>query len=291
MNPQLMKYARETDISIALSRRENRKKIFKLYTQMIQNTKQCLTSSESSIDPYKEQFGNRVYIKCESIKFRLQAPIDGEKEALCQVEPYLTSLCLFDVRNNRKLTENFYFDVNHPSIRTMLKTILTTELGEENHLDGLPDLQNLPEEWLLFPKQALLSVTNPHSDIFLVIRIDKILQGGICQTSEPYIRATKDPRLGLKVHKTVSACCQRLGNYRMPFAWAAKPLFRLYSNELDVSSEFPAIYRQEGSRLTDDELLKLLSEYRKPDKFSKLTLIPGWIKVKIEPIVDLPESK
>lgn len=55
----------------------------------------------------------------------------------------------------------------------------------------------------------------------------------------------------------------RLGNYRMPFAWAARPLFRLYSNELDTSSDFPAIYRQEGNKIRDDEILKLLSEYRK----------------------------
>lgn len=49
----------------------------------------------------------------------------------------------------------------------------------------------------------------------------------------------------------------------MPFAWAARPLFRLYSNELDTSSDFPAIYRQEGNKIKDEELLKLLSEYRK----------------------------
>lgn len=49
----------------------------------------------------------------------------------------------------------------------------------------------------------------------------------------------------------------------MPFAWAARPLFRLYSNELDTSPDFPAIYRQEGNKIRDEELLKLLSEYRK----------------------------
>ena len=49
----------------------------------------------------------------------------------------------------------------------------------------------------------------------------------------------------------------------MPFAWAARPLFRLYSNELDTSSDFPAIYRQEGNKIKDEELLRLLSEYRK----------------------------
>lgn len=77
----------------------------------------------------------------------------------------------------------------------------------------------------------------------------------------------------------------------MPFAWAARPLFRLYSSDLDTAIEFPAIYRQEANRLKDDELLKLLAEYRKPDKFSKLTVIPGWLKVTIEPLTVLPNSK
>lgn len=49
----------------------------------------------------------------------------------------------------------------------------------------------------------------------------------------------------------------------MPFAWSARPLFRLYSNELDTVSEFPAIYRQEGNRLRDEDLIKILTDYRK----------------------------
>lgn len=57
--------------------------------------------------------------------------------------------------------------------------------------------------------QAIFNINNPHPDIFLIVRIDKLLQGNIYQISEPYLRATKDPRLGLKVHKQVRACCQR----------------------------------------------------------------------------------
>lgn len=49
----------------------------------------------------------------------------------------------------------------------------------------------------------------------------------------------------------------------MPFAWTARPLFRMYSNDIDTSSDFPAIYRQEPNRLKDEEILKFLSEYRK----------------------------
>lgn len=49
----------------------------------------------------------------------------------------------------------------------------------------------------------------------------------------------------------------------MPFAWTARPLFTQYSNQLDIVSEFPGIFRQEPTKLKDDELIKLLAEYRK----------------------------
>nr|CAD7259038.1 unnamed protein product [Timema shepardi] len=194
MNPQLMKYARETDMSIAISRRENRRRLFSIYPHMPHVKSPGLSPEEQSVDPYREQFGHRLLFRCESIRFRLQAPIDGEMESLCQ---------------------------------------------------------------------AVFNLSYPHPDIFLVVRIDKILQGSIYQTTEPYVKSTKDPRLGLRVHKSVKSCCQRLGNYKMPFAWTARPLFRLYSNELDTSSDFTAIFRQEPNKLKDEEILKILSEYRK----------------------------
>jgi hypothetical protein len=34
MNPQLMKYARETDVSISLARKENRRRLFSVYPHM-----------------------------------------------------------------------------------------------------------------------------------------------------------------------------------------------------------------------------------------------------------------
>lgn len=152
------------------------------------------------------------------------------------------------------------------------------------------DLQKLPKEWLLLPRQAILSITAPHPDIFLVVKIEKILQGGIQGSTEPYLKAAKDPKLGMKLNKNVRMYNQKIGRFRMPFAWAARPLFRLYSSELDTAIEFPAIYRQETNRLKDDELLRLLADYRKPDKFSKLTVIPGWLKLTIEPLNELTKS-
>jgi hypothetical protein len=46
-------------------------------------------------EPYKEKFGQRFLIKCESINFRLQAPIDGEKGPLGQVIATLTVIEIY----------------------------------------------------------------------------------------------------------------------------------------------------------------------------------------------------
>lgn len=270
--------------------------------------------NEITIFNCREQFGQRVLVKCESLVFRLQAQVI-ENESQCQAEPYFTSLALYDAKAGKKLTENFYFDINEDAIRDMiqlshpnsLKTSINdlaavttngcgakrspsiNSFGEPNHL--AKELESVPNDWLKHPKQAIFSISAPHPDIFLVVKIDKILQGGIHNTTDPYLKATKDPKMGLKLHKNVKTYSQHIGHFRMPFAWAARPLFRLYSSELDTSIEFPAIYRQEVNRLKDDELLKLLADYRKPDKFSKLTVIPGYLKINLEPINELPNSK
>ncbi|XP_041973645.1 dedicator of cytokinesis protein 9 [Aricia agestis] len=276
MNPLLMRYSRETDMSIAAARADCRTNIFTLPLRRE-------PTPEPQLEPFKEHFGQRYLLKCDSLKFRLQAPIDGDKELLCQVEPYYTRLALYDARLGRKLTEDFHFDLNHPAVRDLVKEVECTKTLVENFsYDVKVDVKQIPEEWFRSKRQVVLSVNNPHPDLFLVVKIDKILQGHVSHVLEPYLKATKDPRLGLKVHKTVQAYANRIGNYRMPFAWAAKPLFRLYSNDLDTAPEFSAIYRQEPNKMSDDDLLKILSDYRKPEKLAKLTAIPGWLSIQIQ---------
>lgn len=302
MNPQLMKYGRETDVSIAQARREKRRKLFSCYSQLLKPI-----HHNEVIEPYREQYGQRILIKCDSLKFRLQTPLENtEKETFVQAEPYFTSLALYDAKAGRKLTENFYFDLNTEHVQDMLPTNPATQTNgsHENGVNGvngkseqtptnpLPkEFDALPADWLSRPKQAILSVTAPHPDIFLVVKIEKILQGGINNSTEAYLKAGKDPKMGLKLNKNVRQYSQKIGHYRMPFGWAARPLFRLYSSDLDAAIEFPAVYRQDANKLRDEDILKLLAEYRKPDKFSKLTVIPGWLKIMVEPISELPNSR
>lgn len=50
MNPQLIKYSRETDTSIALARRENRKRLYSIYPHIPHNKQQPGNSNEHNTD-------------------------------------------------------------------------------------------------------------------------------------------------------------------------------------------------------------------------------------------------
>lgn len=55
-----------------------------------------------------------------------------------------------------------------------------------------------------------MCISKPHSDIYLLLRIDKVLQGSIVRVSEPYLKANnyKDDN-ALKVFKSVKNICHR----------------------------------------------------------------------------------
>ena len=65
----------------------------------------------------------------------------------------------------------------------------------------------------------------------------------------------------------------------MPFAWAARPLFD-GNGHLDNSAEFTPLFRQDKDRLTNTDLLKMLSDFKNIHKL-KLASIPGSIDVSV----------
>ncbi|XP_037081413.1 LOW QUALITY PROTEIN: dedicator of cytokinesis protein 9-like [Pollicipes pollicipes] len=278
LNPQLNRYAHETDYMIGQARGEGRLPVFQLYPD-IQSTPLSTASCADHLrtEPFSEVHGVTVLVRCESLQFRLQMPVDDTAENLSQIEPYFTSLCLYDAKQGRKISEEFFFDVNDPYIRNLLPKAVSKH--KETGTTLLPDLIHAPLEWLSYPRQALFTVQQPHSEIFLVVRVEKVLQGSVAVSCDQYSRPADAKHLA-KMHCQIRQSCDRLGGYRMPFAWSARPLFRSTA-DLDPA-DFAALYRHEPNRMTDEDILKLLQDWRKPDKLSRLSVIPGSLKVSVQ---------
>ena len=69
-----------------------------------------------------------------------------------QIEPYFASLCLYDAKQGRKISEDFFFDVNEPYIRNLLPKNISKNRSRGTTL--LPDLMHAPLEWLSYPRQV-----------------------------------------------------------------------------------------------------------------------------------------
>lgn len=46
---------------------------------------------QTKVKPFEDNFGHRFFARCESVNFRLQAPIDGDKGPLGQVGFFLNN--------------------------------------------------------------------------------------------------------------------------------------------------------------------------------------------------------
>uniref|UniRef100_A0A8D3CFD7 Dedicator of cytokinesis 11 n=1 Tax=Scophthalmus maximus TaxID=52904 RepID=A0A8D3CFD7_SCOMX len=275
-------YSQLTDQLNKINRNESRQKLFTLdpETQRLD-----FSGIEPDVKPFEERFGRRIVVSCHDLTFSLQGCVSEKGDGvLTNVEPFFVSLALFDVSKSCKISADFHIDLNPPCVREMLTDlpnhITTTDLVENSAI-MFPTLISLLTPSLLSIFQAIFSVTNPHGDIFLVARVEKVLQNGITHCAEPYIKTSDINKTAQKVLKAAKQTCQRLGQYRMPFAWAAKQVFKDAQGSLDMDGKFSPLFRQDSSKISTDDIIKLLADIRKPEK-SKLQTIPGQLNVTIE---------
>ncbi|XP_070114390.1 dedicator of cytokinesis protein 11 isoform X5 [Equus przewalskii] len=245
---------------------------------------------EPDIKPFEEKCNKRFLVNCHDLTFNILSQVgDNAKGPPTNVEPFFINLALFDVKNNCKISADFHVDLNPPSVREMLWGASTHLAGDGNLKGSSPEsfVHGIAESQLRYIKQGIFSVTNPHPEMFLVARIEKVLQGNIAHCAEPYIKNSDPAKTAQKVHRTAKQVCSRLGQYRMPFAWAARPIFKDNQGSLDLDGRFSPLYKQDSSKLSNEDILKLLSEYKKPEK-TKLQIIPGQLNITVECVpVDL----
>ncbi|XP_077134971.1 dedicator of cytokinesis protein 7 isoform X11 [Ranitomeya variabilis] len=263
----------------------------------------------------KEHFGQRLLVKCLTLKFEIE------------IEPIFASLALYDAKEKKKISENFYFDLNSEQIKGMLRPYVT------------------PAAISTLARSAIFSITYPSQDVFLVIKLEKVLQqGDIGECAEPYMiykeaDTAKNKEKLEKLRSQGELFCQRLGRYRMPFAWTAIHLMNIVSSagslerdstELEIgpgerkgswserrnssivgrrslerttsgdescnlTSFRPAtltvtnFFKQEGDRLSDEDLYKFLADMRRPSSvLRRLRPITAQLKIDISPAPDNP---
>ncbi|XP_063281579.1 dedicator of cytokinesis protein 9 isoform X3 [Pelobates fuscus] len=272
------KSARDAEAKL---KNESRVKLFALDSD---TQKLDFSGIEPEIKPFEEKFGKRILVKCNDLAFNLQSCVaENEEGPTTNVEPFFVTLSLFDIKTNKKISADFHVDLNHASVRQMIPA------PTYQHLNGGGDIGrrimgSIQESMLQYPKQGIFSVTCPHPDIFLVARIEKVLQGSITHCAEPYMKSSDSAKAAQKVLKNAKQACGRLGQYRMPFAWAARTLFKDSSGTLDKAARFSAIYRQDSNKLSNEDMLKLLADFKKPEKLSKLPVILGNLDIHIDNI-------
>lgn len=147
-----------------------------------------------------EHIGHRIMIKCLQLKLELE------------VEPIFASMAIYDAKERKKISENFYFDMNSENIKRMLNShVPYSDISTQS-------------------RSAIFEVTNPSNDLFLVIRLEKVLQGDIKDSVEPYMKEDKD-KYRDKAKSNASDYCERLGKYRMPFAWTGIYLTNIFNGD------------------------------------------------------------
>ncbi|XP_053540065.1 dedicator of cytokinesis protein 9 isoform X5 [Ictalurus punctatus] len=257
----------------------------KLFTLDPDTQRLDLSGIEPDVKQFEEKFGKRVLVSCKDLSFNLQSCVtENEDGPTTNVEPFFVTLSLFDVQNSRKISADFHVDLNHPLVRAMISPHCSVVNGQAEDSHTHVQLNGLTEGALQFPTQGVFSVTCPHPDIFLVARIEKVLQGGIAHCAEPYMKSSDSAKVAQKVLKNAKVACSRLGQYKMPFAWTARPVFKDASGTLDKSARFSALYRQDSSKLSDEDLFKLLADFRKPEKMAKLPVILGNLDVTVDSV-------
>ncbi|XP_067376191.1 dedicator of cytokinesis protein 8 isoform X1 [Channa argus] len=262
----------------------------------------------------KEHIGDRILVRCQSIKFEIE------------IEPLFATMALYDLKEKKKISENFYCDLNSEQFRGFLK----------------PHTPNTDSSTLA--RSAIFSITYPSPDIYLVIKIEKVLQQGeISDCADPYMTlkesdSAKNKDKLEKLRGQAQTFCQRLGRYRMPFAWATVKIMEVIStatldrdvtdsdslkgvksSSIDRRAQLPrrnserystmddqfcnisafkpanitinTIFKQEGDRLNDEDLLKILAEIKKTSNPQRrIKTIPGYIKLDMSPVHDTPAA-
>ncbi|VDK44685.1 unnamed protein product [Anisakis simplex] len=163
-------------------------------------------------------------------------------------EPIFGSIALYDVKEKRKVSENFYFDVNDEILRAMI----SKRAGHEDSASKCT--------------QAAFSISQSVNNIFIVVKLEKVLQAcEVADASDPYLKEDRNKERLLQGAKLY---CERLGAYRMPLGWIAIDLSKILCDRASFSTN--GTFRRIGSGTSSTTMLAAVQKCRTPTQNRKV---------------------
>ena len=133
--------ADETDSTNAAQRQQHRQDhIFSLYPPQPED--EIIEKRQAAPVP-EEQCGQRIVVKCLQIKLELE------------IEPIFACMALYDAKEKKKISENFYFDMVPENTKKMLGVHVPYQ-----------DISTLS-------RACVFSMTYPTADTYLVVKVRK----------------------------------------------------------------------------------------------------------------------
>ncbi|PVD19166.1 hypothetical protein C0Q70_21731 [Pomacea canaliculata] len=287
-------YSRETDLTLSKARQENRQNLFSIYPDMRRVAPEDDLDDEEEgdeVEVFPKPAAERFLLRLLYMKTALQLSLSdiGGPMKECNAKPFITvnsqnhslsHLPSMMQKKGKKISEDFHVDPNEPEIKVMIPAdimnVYNKNFGNDNK-DSHVDINGLKIDWMpTAERQGIFSVARRHSEIFLVARVEKVLQGSLSQCLEPYLKG-QDRKLALKVHMAMKQHCAAIGHYHMPFAWSAKPI----AATVVGASDMP-LFRYDGTKFYDEEIIKQLQDFKRPEKSGKFQTIPGTLRIHFE---------
>eukprot|EP00727_Mastigamoeba_balamuthi_P010915 m51a1_g6446 putative dock6 protein (2019) ;mRNA; r:397671-405125 len=125
-------------------------------------------------------------------------------------EPLFGTIFAYDASRQMRVSEEFHFDFNTEQMRTMISDNIGAVI-----------------ERFTTAKKALLTVHCPSPDIWLFLRVEKVLHGRTGLLHEVYAKGRDSSSKDMtKVQQSCRDACARMGQLREVLCWGCQQLFR-----------------------------------------------------------------
>ena len=176
-NSVIFSYIQETKNLhlIEQKRKKNRIRLMHLSKEHHQLLYGDTSADKSDTPPPSKSI--RFIVEALKLQFHLRGCVrDGGREPITNLEPFFVTFALYDAAKKKKISSDFHAQFNHSYVKDMCNP---TGNNMAMELFGEPERKKINFTWIENPKKGIFEIANPHAEIYLVARIERVLMGGI----------------------------------------------------------------------------------------------------------------